>query len=40
MPDESLSYQEIADYRMRDIEVTRELYYRLTFEKAAGSAMD
>lgn len=31
-------HQEIADYCMRDVEITREIYYRLTFEKTAGSA--
>jgi uncharacterized protein (DUF3820 family) len=30
-------HQEIADYCMRDVEVTREIYYRLTFEQAADS---
>ena len=29
-------HQEIAEYCMRDVELTREIYYRLTFEKAAG----
>jgi hypothetical protein len=33
-------HQEIADYCMRDVELTREIYYRLTFEKAAGPAAD
>jgi DNA polymerase elongation subunit (family B) len=27
-------HQEIADYCMRDVELTREIYYRLTFEQA------
>jgi 3'-5' exonuclease len=27
-------HQEIADYCMRDVELTREIYYRLTFEKS------
>jgi 3'-5' exonuclease len=27
-------HQEIADYCMRDVELTREIYYRLTFERA------
>jgi uncharacterized protein (DUF3820 family) len=31
-------HQEIADYCMRDVELTREIYYRLTFEKTAGAA--
>lgn len=29
-------HQEIAEYCMRDVELTREIYYRLTFEKAGG----
>jgi hypothetical protein len=29
-------HQEIADYCMRDVELTREIYYRMTFEKPAG----
>src|SRR5215210_4018493 len=32
-------HQEIADYCIRDVELTREIYYRLTFEKAVVSAM-
>jgi DNA polymerase elongation subunit (family B) len=28
-------HQEIADYCIRDVELTREIYYRLTFEKPA-----
>lgn len=32
-------HQEIADYCMRDVELTREIYYRLTFEQAVGSTM-
>lgn len=32
-------HQEIADYCMRDVELTREIYYRLTFEKATGLYM-
>ena len=28
-------HQEIADYCLRDVELTREIYYRLTFEKSA-----
>ena len=28
-------HQEIADYCMRDVELTREIYYRLTFERLA-----
>jgi len=28
-------HQEIADYCMRDVELTREIYYRLTFENLA-----
>lgn len=31
-------HQEIADYCMRDVEIAREIYYRLTFEKSANSA--
>ena len=31
-------HQEIADYCMQDVELTREIYYRLTFEKGADSA--
>lgn len=27
-------HQEIADYCLRDVELTREIYYRLTFEKS------
>lgn len=27
------SHQEIADYYLRDVELTREIYYQLTFEK-------
>jgi predicted PolB exonuclease-like 3'-5' exonuclease len=30
-------HQEIADYCMRDVELTREIYYRLTFEQDVGS---
>ena len=30
-------HQEIADYCMRDVELTREIYYRLTFEQDADS---
>lgn len=30
-------HQEIADYCIRDVELTREIYYRLTFEKLADS---
>lgn len=30
-------HREIADYCMRDVELTREIYYRLTFEKSVGS---
>jgi len=33
-------HQEIADYCMRDVELTREIYYRLTFEQADGSTTD
>jgi uncharacterized protein (DUF3820 family) len=33
-------HQEIADYCMRDVELTREIYYRLTFEQAVGSKTD
>jgi 3'-5' exonuclease len=29
-------HREIADYCMRDVELTREIYYRLIFEKPAG----
>jgi hypothetical protein len=29
-------HREIADYCMRDVEITREIYYRLIFEKPAG----
>jgi DNA polymerase elongation subunit (family B) len=32
------SHQEIADYCMQDVELTREIYYRLTFEGKAGKA--
>lgn len=28
-------HREIADYCMRDVELTREIYYRLTFEQAS-----
>ena len=28
-------HREIADYCIRDVELTREIYYRLTFEKSA-----
>ena len=28
--------EEIADYCLRDVELTREIYYRLTFEKPAA----
>jgi uncharacterized protein (DUF3820 family) len=31
-------HQEIADYCLRDVEITREIYYRLTFEKAADTS--
>lgn len=31
-------HQEIADYCLRDVEITREIYYRLTFEKIADLA--
>jgi predicted PolB exonuclease-like 3'-5' exonuclease len=31
-------HREIADYCMRDVELTREIYYRLTFEKPADSS--
>jgi DNA polymerase elongation subunit (family B) len=30
-------HQEIADYCLRDVELTREIYYRLIFEKPADS---
>lgn len=30
-------HQEIADYCMRDVEMTREIYYRLTFQEPARS---
>jgi 3'-5' exonuclease len=30
-------HQKIADYCMRDVEMTRKIYYRLTFEKPADS---
>jgi hypothetical protein len=33
-------HQEIADYCMRDVELTQEIYYRMTFEKAAGPTSD
>jgi 3'-5' exonuclease len=33
-------HEEIADYCMRDVELTREIYYRLTFEQAVASATD
>lgn len=33
-------HQEIADYCLRDVELTREIYYRLTFEKSAASSAD
>jgi DNA polymerase elongation subunit (family B) len=29
-------HREIADYCLRDVELTREIYYRLTFEGVAG----
>lgn len=31
-------HQEIADYCLRDVELTREIYYRLTFEQASAGA--
>ena len=31
-------HREIADYCLRDVELTREIYYRLTFEKTTDSA--
>ena len=31
-------HQEIADYCLRDVELAREIYYRLTFEKPASLA--
>ena len=33
-------HQEIADYCMRDVELTREIYYRLTFEGPTDSTTD
>jgi hypothetical protein len=33
-------HQEIADYCLHDVELAREIYYRLTFEPATGSASD
>lgn len=30
-------HREIADYCMRDVELTREIYYRLTFDQPTGS---
>jgi hypothetical protein len=33
-------HEEIADYCLRDVELTREIYYRLTFETPADSAVD
>ncbi|OLE51294.1 MAG: hypothetical protein AUG51_24035 [Acidobacteria bacterium 13_1_20CM_3_53_8] len=31
-------HQEIADYCLRDVEITREIYYRLTFERTTDLA--
>jgi 3'-5' exonuclease len=33
-------HQEIADYCLRDVELTRAIYYRLTFEKPTNSTTD
>jgi hypothetical protein len=34
------AHQEIADYCMQDVEMTSEIYYRLTFEKPSGSIVN
>jgi hypothetical protein len=31
-------HQEIADYCLQDVELTREIYYMLTFDKSARAA--